>query len=35
MKTRLLALYALKWHSFSWELPIDALCIHPRVEQFL
>ncbi|EGV17472.1 ExeA family protein [Thiocapsa marina] len=35
MNARLLALYGLKWHPFSSELPIEALYIPPRVEQFL
>jgi len=35
MNTRLLALYGLKWHPFSSELPIEALYISARVEQFL
>ena len=35
MNTRLLALYGLKWHPFSSELPIEALYIPPRVEHFL
>ncbi|MBK1695596.1 general secretion pathway protein GspA, partial [Chromatium weissei] len=35
MNARLLALYGLKWHPFSSELPIEALYIPPRVEHFL
>ena len=34
MNHRLLALYGLKWNPFSTELPIEALCVPPRIENF-
>jgi general secretion pathway protein A len=33
-RTKLLALYGLKWNPFSPELPSDGLFLPPRVEQF-
>jgi len=34
MNHRLLALYGLKWNPFSAELPIEALFVPPRIENF-
>jgi type II secretory pathway predicted ATPase ExeA len=34
MNKKLLALYGLKWNPFSPELPIEALYVTPRVENF-
>jgi len=34
MNHRLLALYGLKWNPFSPELPIEALFVPPRIENF-
>jgi len=35
MNTKLLSLYGLKWNPFSSELPIEALHLAPRPEEFL
>ncbi len=34
MNNTLLALYGLKWNPFSPELPIEALCVSPGIENF-
>jgi len=34
MNAKLLALYGLKWHPFSTELPIEAIHVPPAVENF-
>ena len=34
MNQKLLALYGLKWNPFSPELPIDAIYVHPKLENF-
>ena len=34
MSQRLQALYGLKWNPFSPELPLEALYVPPRVENF-
>ena len=34
MSQKLLALYGLKWNPFSPELPIDAIYVHPKLENF-
>ena len=34
MNKTLLALYGLKWNPFSPELPIEALFVPPRLEDF-
>ena len=34
MNSTLLALYGLKWNPFSPELPVEALFITPRLEDF-
>ena len=34
MNPTLLALYGLKWNPFSPELPIEAVYVSPRVENF-
>lgn len=35
MIQKLRALYGLKWNPFSPELPIEALFVPPKLEQFL
>lgn len=34
MNPKLLALYGLKWHPFSTEVPLEAIYVPPRVENF-
>jgi hypothetical protein len=34
MNQKLLALYGLKWNPFSPELPIEAIFVPPRIENF-
>jgi general secretion pathway protein A len=34
MQQKLLALYGLKWNPFSPELPIDAIYVSPKIENF-
>ena len=34
MNPNLLALYGLKWHPFSTEVPLEAIFVPPRVEHF-
>lgn len=34
MNHRLLALYGLKWNPFAADLPIEALFVPPRIENF-
>jgi general secretion pathway protein A len=34
MKTKLLALYGLKYNPFTPEVPIEALCSHPKLANF-
>ena len=34
MNKKLLALYGLKWNPFSPELPLDALHITPKIDNF-
>ncbi len=34
MNQKLLALYGLKWNPFSPELPIEAIYVHPKLENF-
>jgi general secretion pathway protein A len=34
MTKKLLALYGLKWNPFAIELPLEALCVTPKIELF-
>ena len=34
MNKTLLALYGLKWNPFATELPIEALLVSPKIEDF-
>src|SRR4030065_426823 len=34
MNQKLLALYGLKWNPFSPELPVDAIYVPPKIENF-
>ena len=34
MNQQLLALYGLKWNPFTAEVPIEALYVPPKVENF-